>query len=79
MKNRECKWYVYCSSGQTLDSLEEKELGRRGFLPGLLTGGVGLGAYRWVKGLLAREYLRKPGTQHLLSSSHGPSDERLTV
>lgn len=24
MKNRECKWYVHCSSGQTLDSLEEK-------------------------------------------------------
>lgn len=43
MKNRECKWYVYCSSGQTLDSLEEKELGKRGFLPGLLTGCVELG------------------------------------
>lgn len=43
MKNRECKWYVHCSSGQILDSLEEKDLGCRGLLPGLLTGGAGQG------------------------------------
>lgn len=43
MKNRECKWYVHCSSGQTLDSLEGRELGSMVFLPGLLTGCAGLG------------------------------------
>lgn len=55
MKNRECKWYVHCSSGQTLDSLEEKELGRRGLLPRLLTGGAG-GGLEMSRRLLAREH-----------------------
>ena len=38
MKNTECKRPVHCSSGQTLDSLEETELGRGGLRHGLLTG-----------------------------------------
>lgn len=77
-KNTECKSSVHCSSGQTLESLEEKELGRRGLLPMLVKGWVGLE----LDGSIRADGPGKPwepGIQHLLSSSPGLSGGRITV